>query len=154
SVPSGLTAGTEPICVKVISPTSRRLLIGAYCRGRLMAHERLALLPNRETQVLVRPNGSAGGVFRVTVFEEESTGDPVRLTPLAERMVYRTSPHQLNVRIDADKKVYGPGDKVGLTYTATDEKGQPAPAVLMVAVVDKSVLKLADEKTFRAMPTH
>src|SRR5262249_18717316 len=32
--------------------------------------------------------------------------------------------------------------------------GQPAPAVLMVAVVDKSVINLADEKTFRTMPTH
>src|SRR5207249_11839396 len=35
-----------------------------------------------------------------------------------------------------------------------DEKAQPAPAIVMVAVVDRSVLKLADEKTARSLPTH
>src|SRR5262249_52490256 len=33
-------------------------------------------------------------------------------------------------------------------------KRQPLPTVLLVGVVDKSVLKMADEKTARSMPTH
>ena len=37
---------------------------------------------------------------------------------------------------------------------ATDENGKPAPSILMLAVVDKNVLTLADEKTHRVMPTH
>src|SRR5207237_3111209 len=37
---------------------------------------------------------------------------------------------------------------------ALNEKEQPAPAILLLAVVDKSVLTMADEKTFRSMPTH
>src|SRR5207249_2703453 len=43
--------------------------------------------------------------------------------------------------------------KVRLTLESHNEKGQPAPAILMVAVADESVLKLADEKTYRQLPT-
>src|SRR5262249_49183053 len=43
---------------------------------------------------------------------------------------------------------------VALTVCAANEQEQPAPAIVMIAVVDKSVLKLADEKTARSMPTH
>src|SRR5262249_48364859 len=33
-------------------------------------------------------------------------------------------------------------------------KGQPAPAVVLLSVVDKGVINLANEKTARNMPTH
>ena len=60
----------------------------------------------------------------------------------------------LNVAITPDRLSYVPGDKAKVQVAATDEKGEPAPAVVMIAVVDKSVLALADEKTHRSMPTH
>jgi hypothetical protein len=156
AVPTGVTADREPIRVRVCSAEkSRRLLVGAYCRGRLMAHERIAATPGRTADLDLRPESGVGGVYRVTVFEEERAGDgPVRLTPRAERLVYRTPAHRLSLRVQPDKPVYVPGESVTLRYAATDEKGKPAPAVLMVAAVDQSVLKLADEKTFRNMPTH
>src|SRR5207302_10306976 len=49
---------------------------------------------------------------------------------------------------------YQPGDPVELTLQARNEKKEFVPAIALVAVVDQSVLKLADEKTARAMPTH
>ena len=42
AVPSGVTSDKEPIQVPVPAPKSdRQLLVGAYCRGWLMDHQRL-----------------------------------------------------------------------------------------------------------------
>src|SRR5262249_19233467 len=51
-------------------------------------------------------------------------------------------------------KQYTPGERATCTITALDEKEKPAPAVVMFACVDKSVVTMADEKTYRTMPTH
>src|SRR5207302_10893872 len=77
-----------------------------------------------------------------------------QLVPVAERLVYRKPAEQLILTVKPDKKQYIPGDKVNLSLGALNEKEQPAPAILLVAVVDKSVVTLADEKTYRSMPTH
>jgi hypothetical protein len=77
-----------------------------------------------------------------------------QLVPVAERLVYRKAAEQLILTVKPDKKQYIPGDRVNLSVTALNEKEQPAPAILLVAVVDKSVVTMADEKTFRSMPTH
>ena len=57
------------------------------------------------------------------------------------------------MNVTPDRSSYVPGEKVKLHVETLDEKGKPAPAVAMAAVVDKSVLTLADEKTHKAMPT-
>src|SRR5205085_2321916 len=81
-------------------------------------------------------------------------GNRSQLVPVAERLIYRPPAKRLHLTVKPEKERYVPGERVTLTCSAVNEKGQPAPAVLMVAVVDKSVLTLADEKTARAMPTH
>jgi hypothetical protein len=156
SISSGVTTDQEPIRVVLSSAAAdRHLLVGAYCRGRLMAHERVMALMGQPTEVVLQPEAGAGGVYRVTVWEEQGVvGNQMQLLPRAERLIYRVPAHRLNVAVQPDKSHYAPGDPVTLHYQATNEKGQPAPAVLMVAVVDKSVINLADEKTFRNMPTH
>ncbi len=155
AIASGVTKDDEPIRVKLQGgKESRRFLIGAYCRGRLMAHERIMAAPGQATEIALRPEAGIGGVYRVTVFEEQGNQGSKQLVPRAERLVYRIPAQRLNLKVDANKTLYVPGEKVALSYTATDEKGKPAPGMVMVSVVDKSVVKLADEKTFRTMPTH
>ncbi len=56
--------------------------------------------------------------------------------------------------IQCDRTTYQPGESVQLQLQALNEKREMAPALALVAVVDASVLKLRDEKTARAMPTH
>jgi hypothetical protein len=73
---------------------------------------------------------------------------------VAERLVYRKPGRQVNLAVKPDRTRYVPGEPATVTLTATDEHGKPAPAVVMAAVVDKSVITMADEKTARAMPTH
>ena len=73
---------------------------------------------------------------------------------MAERLIYRHPQERIDVSISPDQRRYVPGQKVHLSLATTDEKEKPKPAIVMLAVVDRSVLTLADEKTARAMPTH
>jgi hypothetical protein len=156
SVPSGVTTDKEAIHVAVrSSKADRALLVGVYCRGRLMTNQRLEAKKGQAAEIDLQPETGVGGVYRVTVFEElPGDGNHVQLVPRAERLIYRVPAERLQLTIQPDKKQYVPGDRVNIQFSAADEKGQAAPAVLLVAVTDKSVLKLADEKTFRSMPTH
>jgi hypothetical protein len=159
SVPQGVVGPNEPIAVTVHSKTKRSLLIGAYCRGRLLASATLDPIHFGEkttAKAVLRPASGEGGVCRVTVFEviERPGANRRVLQPVAERLIYRQPAERVDLKIDPDRANYVPRQQAKIGLTATDEKGEPVPALLMVAVVDKSVLTLADEKTYRSMPTH
>jgi hypothetical protein len=156
SIPKGVTTIVEPIQVRVRSAkTDRSLLVGAYCRGRLLAYKRVSVEKGKTAPVELKPEPNVGGVYRVTVFEERAAdGKRPDLVPVAERLVYRAPSKELLLTVKPDKKVYVPGDKVRLSVSALDEGEDAKPAVVMLAVVDKSVVTMADEKTARSMPTH
>jgi hypothetical protein len=156
SIPKGVTGPADPIAVNVQSPDKdRSLIVGAYCRGRLLAHQSIEIKKGDSKNVELLPDSGAGGVVRVTVFEKmPRQKDHQQLAPLAERLMYRTPKEHLNLEIKTDHENYVPGDQVKVTVKSSDENHQPAPAIIMLAVVDKSVLKLADEKTYRSMPAH
>jgi hypothetical protein len=130
----------------------RKLLVGAYCRGKLLDHQTVIAPAGQPVEFALKPDSSVGGVYRVTVFEiNDDKG--LSLTPLAERLLYRRSPEKLNLKVFC-KGQYTPGDKVTLSLTATNEHNQPAPAIVVVSVVDKSILKLRNDRTARSMPAH
>jgi hypothetical protein len=157
SVPTGVTKSGEALRVVVgTAQKDRNLFVGAYCRGRVLDQKAVTVKKGRPETVELRPTQEMGGVCRVTVFEERDNGDKKHrdLVPVAERLVYRMPAEELNLGIKADKAGPIPGEKVSVTFKATNEKEEPVPAVVTVAVVDKSVITLADEKTARSMPTH
>ncbi len=91
----------------------------------------------------------------MTVYEKQAPGaGRLPLVPRAERLIYRQQTEQLHLAIKPDRPRYVPGDKVRVNLESRNEEEAFAPAVLAVAVVDKSVITLADEKTARTMPTH
>jgi hypothetical protein len=152
SIAKGVFEPNEPIRVRVHSRKPQALMVGAYCRGRLLD---TVQLEKGQTEALLRPRTGAGGVCRVTVFEELPTGtDQRQLKPVAERLVYRHPQDRVDVSISPDQRRYVPGQKVNLSLMTTDETEKLKPTILMVAVVDRSVLTMADEKTARSMPTH
>ena len=134
--------------------TARDLLVGAYCRGRMLDHKFVKANPNQPTAVTLKPQVQIGGVYRITVFEKLRSADGIFYQPLAERLVYRKSQTHVDVAIENDKAWQQPGEPVELRFTARNEKREFVPAVAMVAVVDGSVGKLANDKTVRTMPTH
>jgi hypothetical protein len=152
TVKDGVVKTGQPIRLTIQGGKDRSLLVGVYCRGRLLDS---AHLKEGQTEMTLQPQGNVGGVCRVTVFEEKPTGGPrPQLVPRAERLIYREPAERVNVTIRPDRKDYVPGQKVTLDVSATNEKGESAPAVAVLAVVDKSVVTMADEKTARSMPTH
>jgi hypothetical protein len=151
AVSNGVLDANQPVALTVTSTTRRTLLVGAYTRGVAVGHRRVTAEPGRPTPVSIPvPAVAVGGVTRVTVFDQ-TTGGAV---PVAERLVFRRPAEGLNLRIDAGDRPYTPGDRVTVDITATDETGKPAAAILWVAVVNGSVLTVADDRTERSLPTH
>lgn len=82
---------------------------------------------------------SADGVLVATVWSAEGV-------PLAERLVYRQPAHHINVVIEPDRDRYTPAGQVRLTFTTTDEQGEPVEAVVGVTVTDDSVLEMIETR--------
>jgi len=163
SVPTGVTQPGEPIKVQVTSMGKKRnVLVGAYVRGRSVAHAKLTLEAGKTTEAaLDLSETKLGGVTRITVFDLPDNNEVGResLEYLAERLVYRIPGETLKVSYAAKRTggangAFVPGEKVDLTVESRDEKEQPKPAVLWAAVVNQSVITMADEKTERMLPTH
>ncbi|HEX5273288.1 MAG TPA: alpha-2-macroglobulin family protein, partial [Gemmataceae bacterium] len=138
-------------------PTAgRALLVGAYCRGRLLDHQMITTKKGEWAEVALRPSSGAGGVYRITVFEDLVSPDAARrrLVPRAERLVYRRPAETLKLTVAPHSPQYTPGERVALTVTAHDEHDRPTAAVVLLSAVDQRTLTMADEKTARGMPTH
>lgn len=156
---TALDATTEKgaaIRVRVQSPTAKTLHVGAYARGRLVAHQKLDVTADTPFDVALKGEDNAGGVTRVTVFEEPKGAAEGRaaLAPRAERLVFRKPDQTLILNAQPDKARYTPAGKVRLELSAFNEAEKPVPAVLLVGVVNRSVITMADNKTDRLMPTH
>jgi alpha-2-macroglobulin-like protein len=152
-----VTEKGAPIRVRVqVAKGPKTLHVGAYARGRLVGQERVEVEAGAPVEVKLPGDAALGGVTRVTVFEgTKAQGQGrVNLIPRAERLVYRKPGEQLALTATPVKERYAPAGKVGLDLAAANEKGQPAPAVLLVAVVNQSVIAMADNKTDRLLPTH
>lgn len=154
--PTGVTGGDEPIRLVLHTPgRSAQLFVGAYVRGRMLASQRVTTKSDAATLVELQGDSPVGGVVRVTVFEDQAgSGERRTLTPKAERLVFRKTANKLDFQVQTDKSRYSPGDSVKIRVSATNESGQPAPAIAYMAVVNQSIITMADEKVARTLPTH
>jgi len=138
----------QPIRVRIHSVgKDRKLVVGAYTRGRLADKQSVMVKADSPAVVtLLAQADSRGGVTRITVFEEpaDKNGD---LIPVAERLVFRKPGEALNLRANASVK----DGAVDLSIAATDEKGNPIPAILWAAAVNSAA---APGTKDRALPTH
>ncbi|VTU00492.1 a-macroglobulin complement component : Membrane protein containing Alpha-2-macroglobulin (Fragment) OS=Rhodopirellula maiorica SM1 GN=RMSM_06144 PE=4 SV=1: zf-HC2: A2M_N [Gemmataceae bacterium] len=157
-----VTAPGKPIRVHLRSVgRERKLVVGAYTRGRLADTKTVTASPTQVTEVqLLAENDPRGGVVRVTVFEEpeQFPGQPKEdLKPVAERLVFRKPGEGLNLSFTtsgprADGATgFAANAAVGLNVSATDEKGRPTAAVLYAAVVNSAV---ASGPKDRSLATH
>lgn len=170
SVLNPVTAPGEPIRAELYSVgRPRALVIGAYTRGRLSDTQKVLVEPGAPQVVkLMAGADPRGGVVRVTAFEEvggrDDKGDPRELRPVAERLVFRKPGEVLNLALDAGPvrgqmgrlangaaPAFPAGTQLELRCTATDEKGNPAAAVLWAAAVNSGVATGAKD---RLLPTH
>jgi anti-sigma factor RsiW len=149
-LPRGVVDTDIPVTLRSTG-RDRELLVGAYCRGRMLDHTPVLARAGQQTDIVLHPHGNAGGVYRVTVFEKQA-GD-ARYVPVAERLLFRMQTAQLHVTVQPDRDVYAPGEHAGLSLLAHNEKNQLSSAVAMVAVIDSSTARLANDRSAR-MPAH
>ncbi|HKD37624.1 MAG TPA: autotransporter-associated beta strand repeat-containing protein, partial [Pirellulales bacterium] len=151
STGAGVFGATEPLAVELQSREDKLpLLVAAYCRGVMIGQK--SITASRGTNRVEIPLAAgAGGVVRVTVFDQlaEHGRQP---RAIAERLVYRRAERALTVRIGDHKPRYSPGDPVELSFAVTNERGEPTPAALGVSVAADSLFKLIDDE-IPSMPT-
>jgi len=139
-VPAAVGREGEPIRVIVRSSApQRRLLVLATCRGHVVDQQFVRASPEG-TEVRLSPVSGSRGIVRLTIYEVRQD----QLLPRAERLVYQIPTERL-VLSCADAaggaaRTYRPGEHLNLGIKAVDEKGEPAPATLLAAVVDERVL--------------
>ncbi len=156
SVPDSVIAADEPIEVTVQSAgAGRQLLVGAYCRGRMLDHRNVFVRDGETMPVRLVPEGNTGGVYRITVFEDCSTrAEPRRIVPRAERLVYRAPEGRLQLGLRCDKWRYAAGETVRLEAEAKDEAGRPVPAIVTLGCADQRVAAPVADGWGRTLPQH
>ena len=140
----GVFGQQDPIDLVVRSKKKRAALVRAVCRGQLVG-QRQVTLRGGDNQISIPLRQDASGVIRVTVLD---TSDQVA-RPLVERLVFRRTHNNLNVRVvETGKQLErSPGQPVRLTLQVTGDKNQPLPAVLGVSVVDDASLSLQENES-------
>ena len=133
-VPAG-----SPVRVSVASPVATLASIGLYEREKELAHGILKLEAGIPQEVSLSPPKEAGGVLRVTIFDQEGR-------PRAERLVFRAPSRSLQVEIKADSRRTTPSGKVAVTVRTTDRSGMPIAAVVGLSAVDDAVLETIDAR--------
>lgn len=137
SAGTGVFAADKPLEVNLrAAKAGLPLVVAAYCRGTQVGQQPLVTKTdsNGDNRVKVPLDTAAAGVIRLIVYDYSTA--PPKLA--AERLVYRRSAQELNVRIEGVRQRYSPGEKVELTLSAANEKGEPVPAAFGVVVVASS----------------
>ncbi|GBC99569.1 putative lipoprotein YfhM [bacterium HR17] len=80
------------------------------------------------------------GTLVLHAYRITADGDIVRDT----KVVFVEPANELRVKVNSDKVTYRPGETAQVRFTVTDRDGKPTVAALGIAVVDESVLALAE----------
>ncbi|MFH0945133.1 MAG: alpha-2-macroglobulin family protein [Planctomycetota bacterium] len=126
----------EPLALAIHTPGNGPWMVGAFLRGILVAHDTFS--GSGDQEIALDLPERASGVLRITLF------DPV-LTPVAERLVHRSSGRDLVVEIDPVDPSLAPGDHQQVEITTRDDQGKPVAAIVGLTVTDRAVRDLYDE---------
>src|SRR5205085_7782689 len=99
-----------------------------------------SLLPDAQQACLLVDGGPSRAV--ILRRSEEHTSELQSQSNLVCRLLLEQR-KQLILNAKPDKTLYVLGEQVTLSLSALDVKEHPAPAIVMVSVVDKSVIPLA-----------
>lgn len=134
SVGSGLFAAGAPLEFTVRSTKANLpLLVTARCRGVTVGQRMLVTKASREgngtNSVAIPLDDSVGGTIRLTAYDYSSNPP----SPIAERLVFRAGGKRLKVRFLEASEPVAPGETKKLSIAVTNEKGEPAAALLGIS---------------------
>ncbi|MBN1889866.1 MAG: Ig-like domain-containing protein [Thermoflexales bacterium] len=118
-------------------------------RGRILGHQVITLQSNSETLDLpITADMAPNAYVSVVLVKGVDETTPVAAFKLGYAS-FEVSPEQQEIQltVSSDRSRYSPNDEVVYTIRATDYAGQPVQAELALALVDLSVLSLADSNS-------
>ena len=117
-------------------------------RGKIMSREVRAFPTNSERIRVPITDHMVPDVFvSVVLYRAPTADDPTpRFKVGYVKLPVSTAPRQLTVKITPDRERTRPGETVRYGIAVTDRAGKPVRAELSVAVVDKAVLSLEEER--------
>jgi hypothetical protein len=140
SVPASVVKEGDGIRLVLQSPSGvHHLIVAASCRGSLVAEEPV-IATSGLTDLTLRLAAGTHGVVHITVLESQTE----RLRPIAERLVYCAAAEPLDLKLQTDKKIYRPGERVTVTIQKSDEKRRPEQTWLLVSTGKRDALSQAD----------
>jgi TonB-dependent SusC/RagA subfamily outer membrane receptor len=131
------TAGSQ-LVVKISSTSKREVTLVAQTKNTNYVTQKTILQPG-ENKLTIDNNKFPAGITRFTLY----TGNEL---PVAERLVFLNENRNLQVSISTSKPKYLPREKVTLNIKTQDDKGNPVPANLSLAVLDDKLWTFADDR--------
>lgn len=139
-VPEAVTGEGTPLHIVVRnSGATRRLLVVASCRGRIVAQDIFEATQGSH-DLRLEPIAGARGVVRMTVYDAGGA----TLMPLAERLVYRAPAEKLAIAAQLDTKANRPGERVTIPLSANTNKGDNVRSWFLASVVNERALGVFD----------
>lgn len=122
-------------------------------RGKVISRSTRTFPTNNERLSIPITDGSVPNVFvTVVLYRRPTITDPIpRYKVGYVRLPVSTKTRELNVTIQPDRQQAKPGEKVKYDIRVTDSSGKGVKAELSVAVVDKAVLSLTEERGTNGM---
>jgi len=131
-------AANNQLLVKMHATSSGEVTLTAETKNTKYLNQKVKLQAG-ENKVTIDKNKFPAGIARFTL----STGDGL---PVAERLVFLNENRNLQVSISTNKPRYLPRERVALTISTKDDKGNPVPSNLSLAVLDDKLWTYADDK--------
>lgn len=128
----------DQLLVKLTSTNAWDITLAAQTKNTTWFTKKLSLHPG-ENSIPVDASLFPSGIARFTIYARDNI-------PVAERLVFLNENRNLQVSIQSNKPRYLPREKVTLTIRSQDDKGNPVPSNLSLAVVDDKLWTFADDK--------
>jgi TonB-dependent SusC/RagA subfamily outer membrane receptor len=120
------------------STSSCEVTLMAQTKNTNYLTQKVKLQPG-ENKVTVDKHKFPAGIARFTLYTAHEL-------PVAERLVFLNENKNLQVRISTSKPRYLPREKVTLTIKTEDDKGNPVPSNVSLAVLDDKLYTFADDR--------
>src|SRR5438093_740254 len=136
---SDITPRLKDVIVRVAATSDGSYLIALSQRGKEIALKPVTLRANQPMDFTIAVPKSLDGVIVATVYDD-------RMSPVAERLIFRQPQHKLKVEVVPDRTDYVPGDKVTLRVKTGDDTGKPVSAMVGLTVTDSSVIGMIEKR--------
>src|SRR5262245_16929833 len=136
---SDITPRLKDVVVRVGATSDGSFLIVLSQRGKELVIKPITLRANQPADFTLAVPKSLDGVIVATVYDD-------RMSPMAERLIFRQPEHKLKVQVVPDRTDYIPGDKVTLRVKTLDDTGKPVSAMVGLTVTDSSVLEMIEKR--------